>query len=941
MPFRSHEVRTRAERNKLADSLIASALAAGKAIELVVADQDLSAFRKLELLRHAPVGVSVRTHEQLIGDLWELYGNGTKLVSSKQRICLVRSIIDDVDLLDSRASAKLVTLVAGFVAEAAAPGLQPKEVLSPKESVLMELVSLYQSALEQRGLVEAAQVEQVIDCDELAGRTFIFEEPDPALVHQQRFMRRLGASAPVHVLHESWDGAVDAGEGAASGDELAALRSMLYSGRGSLAAQGKVGVGLALGAHVTGDLLVQVIGRCCAAGARYGDILCAFADAGDAYPQVTDALARAGIPFKLRFKMQLAHTPFGTALIELLQGADDDASYEALSSFLMSPFSGVDLDEARAVQAYWRARGGSTPEQRRADIMQGYTAGHATSAQVRDALQPMADLLAASDGAERVRLMFAHAHEAHLGVEELVDARAAAEVALDYFETVSGLGVRPSIEDLSVQKVTLERSFGDEQDAVELGAASGLVATSVPYIILMDLDSAHFPMAGQPDALEDLRAKLGLDTPDMTAARQRLVLADLVEAARKGFTFCRSCHDRDGQKSCQSALFDELLAVYRSKRDDELGLPVQAVPPALLPYVCSVSEDEVFFAQEGQGEGQAQDALPGLRVVRGALAGEGAHAALCRSARGDSREFSPTQLEDYHRCPYRWFTSRRIGCNPLDRSFDQSALGTLFHDTMQRFYSMLKEVGHERVLPGNLEEALDVASRAFDAQLTASRLEAKKGMFTAGASDELQIEELKGLVLDFVRRDAEFLPGFVPTYFEVGLTSKYGPLEYATVPVRGAVDRIDVDAQGNAVVIDYKLSGLGTGYGLPGKVEPDDISVHVQTDIYARLVEKSFAMRGIELKVIGSVYRSYAKNVLRGVYDASLRWGPVEGVSGKNDGLPRADLPESYGEYLDRVEAAISADVQRLADGDIAPAPRDKEVCTYCKAQAFCPKAVS
>ncbi len=125
-------------------------------------------------------------------------------------------------------------------------------------------------------------------------------------------------------------------------------------------------------------------------------------------------------------------------------------------------------------------------------------------------------------------------------------------------------------------------------------------------------------------------------------------------------------------------------------------------------------------------------------------------------------------------------------------------------------------------------------------------------------------------VFDLVRRDAAFLPGFIPTYFELELgRSSEQLLEYAGVPVRGKVDRVDVDAEGNAVIIDYKLSGLSAGYGFG---RDDELPQRIQTDIYATLVERHFAALGTPLHVVGSVYRSYAKNALRGVYARGIPW---------------------------------------------------------------------
>lgn len=67
---------------------------------------------------------------------------------------------------------------------------------------------------------------------------------------------------------------------------------------------------------------------------------------------------------------------------------------------------------------------------------------------------------------------------------------------------------------------------------------------------------------------------------------------------------------------------------------------------------------------------------------------------LTRDLKDKPLTFSPTALEDYYRCPYRWFACRRVGYNGMDVTFDAAAQGNLVHATMERFYRCLKQAGH-------------------------------------------------------------------------------------------------------------------------------------------------------------------------------------------------------------------------------------------------------
>lgn len=895
-------------------------------VELIVSDEAHATRRKLALARAASLGVSVQSYPHWLEGAWDLHGDGRRVVSASQRRILLRPLLRGAGLLDAEPSVGLVAEFASFVEQAVAPGLRACGELTASERKLMGAVALYEQELERAGFVEPAQIEALLPVELLASHAYVFERPPAPCVHERRFIERLGTWADVTVVEPALPEA-----GAAQAGELAALRARLFTGAGGLAAEGHVHVGEAAGAHATPGLLVQMIEGLVAAGAAYSDISVAFARPQDAYPHVHEALARAGIPFSTSFSVPLARTGLGSALCDLLSFAEhplEEDSYECLCSFLLSPYSGVFPDAARALQERWRARAGSTASERLADMRQGYNEGRATSAQVREQLQPALALMDAGN-AERVRLMFEHAREARLSVACLVDDRAAAEAALDYVGECDALGVQVDVGELSGVPVSLERSFGSGEDAVALVGAEEQRISSAAHVILADLDAARFPMARKQRTFDALAGKLGIGVEDDTAFQQRLMLVDVLESAQESFGFYRSCNNAEGDESCQSALWDELVAVYRSAREDGEGLAVQEIPAALGPYAVRTSESELFF-----GQGSPCASSP---VERGVLRRPEAVGLLASNSDGGQREFSPTQIEDYYRCPYRWFASRRVGYNTLDRSFDQSALGTLFHDAMARFYPLLQQEGHARVTPENLPQALEVADRAFEEQLHESLRRPQKGLFARTQQDRLQIADLKEKLLAFVERDAAFLPGFTPTWFEVRLGGN-GGLEYATVPVRGSVDRIDVDGQGNAVIIDYKLSSLAQGYGLERELDEHELNLHVQADIYASLVQRHFGLLGERLNVVGSVYRSYAVNALRGVYAKDIDWGGVENVMPLRDGLPRDGFSQGYGQYLERVEETMTACMGRLAAGDIAPDPIAPGVCPYCKALPFCPR---
>lgn len=899
----------------------------GATATLIVPSHVWGQQRKLQLRHLVPTGVDVVTHRQFVAQLWDVHGDGSTIVEPTARKVLLRPLVTQVGLFDALPSPGFVTQLGAFVEEAISPGLHPNAPLSISESKLMELVSLYEAKLEHEGLVELAQAEYLLAQDGVCrGTQLVFEAPDLHSAHMRHFIVALEASAVVSVIQQH----LVIGAGALpKDDELLALRQRLFTGKGGVQARGHVRVGEAHGAHVASDVVAGLVrGMHEKNDVEYADMLVCCASTADAYPRLHDTFARAGIPFATQFVVPCARTGLGAAFsaLELVAQAGDDAPFEPFVDVLCSPYAGIPTQDARALQMRWREQAGSTTAGRMRDLREGFAQGNANAAITSERFKPLVQLIDASRS-ERVRLLFEHARAVHLDADALIDDCAAAEALLDYLELCERFICRPDADEMANLPVTLNRSYGNPSEALRIIEPDALGPIRAGGIILCDLDALHYPMASQGGPFDALMRKLDIERADTLARDQRIMLLNTIESCESCLAFTRTTHDASGDESCPSALFEELVAAYRSPEEDEAGLSVQAVPQALRPWLLSLNEADVFFADE--------DCCNDLSVTRGSVAAA-AFDDLMHDLKGRALVFSPTAFEDYYRCPYRWFACRRVGYNGMDVTFDAAAQGNLVHAVMERFYRCLKQAGHDRVTEQNVDEALAIANEAFDRQVEDDQSRERRGLYLRTEYDSCACEELRRHVFDLVRRDATFLPGFIPTYFELELgRSSEQPLEYAGVPVRGKVDRIDVDAEGNAVIIDYKLSGLSAGYGFG---YDDELPQRIQTDIYATLVERHFAALGTPLHVVGSVYRSYAKNALRGVYERGIPWGDTEQLREDLDALPRAGSGEEYDAYLARVEDMVASCMERLRVGDIAPSPLSSDVCEYCKAASFCPK---
>ena len=885
-------------------------------VDVLVASSDVEVLLKKKLAKEGAIGIGVSTLEHWLDSQWELWGDGSRLVSRQQRQLLLRPALAKLAQLDP--SSAYIESFASFVQDALALGARPQDE---------QMVCTLEDYLERLG--KAGLTDPFAVLDELAsanaGKAIVFAGLDMTVARVAQLAKKLAATAELTVLQRCLPlGNLD-DDGTLADGELACMRSTLFSGKEGLVPTGGFKAVEVLGIHAENAAVVSLVKDAIDSGVDAGDIVVAFPSLAQLPASLPQALALAGIPVECRLSSTVRQTAFGSALLQLealLGDADDGFANSA--AFASSDYSGIDEQTARGLCATWRTQAGSTHEARLADLTRGFK-GRVSSKIWVGKLERVRALLEQPALAGRISLMFDNACALAFDEERLADDAAVAHAVLDYLDTCEGLGMEPSLLDIAELSVALFRSSEGEESRVRIVPAAALSALeSVSYVVFARLDKGSYPMAVPPGPFERYLDEMGFAARPATALNARVLLLDALERSSKGFACYRLATDAEGSDSCQSALWDELMTAYRSEADADV--PVHALPSSLMEagYGMRLAEADVFT-------GTVAEEAARFDVSRGSV-DSAASGLLFPDFENYNETFSPTAIEDYYRCPYRWFICRRVGANPIDKPFDQIAKGNLAHAVFERFYLDLREEGIERVTEDNLALCLEIANRSFDWQL-AHEIERHR-LNLMSARDYQEVGVVRTQVLDLVRRDACFLPGFTPTYLELKLEDAQGaPLMYAGVAVRGKVDRIDVDEQGRAVVIDYKLSGLGSGYGLP---KEEGLPTRIQTDIYATLVQRCLREQAAELTVVGSVYRSYAKNMLRGVYAEGIDWGSAEIVRSSNDALPGGAHLESYPEYLERVESTVEGLMRKMREGDIAPRPLCDDACEHCLAAGFC-----
>ena len=167
--------------------------------------------------------------------------------------------------------------------------------------------------------------------------------------------------------------------------------------------------------------------------------------------------------------------------------------------------------------------------------------------------------------------------------------------------------------------------------------------------------------------------------------------------------------------------------------------------------------------------------------------------------------WSPSSLENYLGCPYRFFVGKVLRLEPRVEpveGLDARQLGSIYHEILETLYDSVPAV--DRNDPQKLLNALPgVAGPILD------RAPSRQGFRETAWWQETR-KEIELNVARSVQALASIAGRFVPLHFEArffddqSLEVRYGQDSFR---LHGVVDRVDQDPAGRLRVIDYKTAG--------------------------------------------------------------------------------------------------------------------------------------
>ena len=299
---------------------------------------------------------------------------------------------------------------------------------------------------------------------------------------------------------------------------------------------------------------------------------------------------------------------------------------------------------------------------------------------------------------------------------------------------------------------------------------------------------------------------------------------------------------------------------------------------------------------------------------------------------------SPTAIESYAGCPYKFFVTNALKVRERERGVASAdVIGTLMHEVFDRYVKNI-----DKVTDKNSSDALvdSLAEEVLNGE--------KFPDFSNDASEKYKVKEGIRQCREFCYKNylwlknSDFSPKQDDLEVKFGEGCKYDAVKLldGKIKISGKIDRVDT-TDDYFRVIDYKS----------GKADISEsglyVGVKLQLYLYALAVANSSnkSLAGAYYMPLSDDYSSTEKDnsltlgrslldeqvlkMLDQTFDAETKSGFIGGD--KKELLEKENI-NKYLEYAKKISEKLAG---YMEDGFIAPSPYDK-TCTYCEFKSMC-----
>ncbi len=883
-------------------------------------------------------GIDFTTPLDFAGEVWDLFGDGRNMVSPLVRTLLIFDMLEDHGFARSVGTARLL---ASFVRQSLGrieADAIPKDDLTASERALIDLVHTYREKLNSAGLCEEADL---LDAVRTFGHHWDLSFGAECLLDG------MGKDAFASVLDKRETRADDVD---IPPDEPT-LRYLLPQGP------------LAIDAMIV-DEVVEAIDD------GFESIAVCVSDPLESSVNMS-AYVGTRAEYFAQVKLPLTETVLGKACFAasaLLQ--EGTADWQAvLFDFALNPYAAIKSFTYEDIYGDKTPWAGQQTMLRAADVVQVFSSDRtlrredALAFLVRvsvpfrclkglmqgngcDAKAFIEDAKAviAQQFPERERLIeFAALGKLSDLIDELWCLERPEDVALFFPEiSVSVSWCESDAEPASAVSDTSGPRAKSHVVFVALDSLDDLSPASFDEVIIGDVSDTAFNAKQSDAALGHLLERFGMtDTVD-ALTRTRFCFFCGARSARRRLVCCLPLRNAEKKTSYPSFCFEELV-------DERSGGTCAAAQ--LYDHETLMREAQLDIRSRGESEltrmvGQKFAAVSETKILpmyaRGHLY-ESAVTDHLRRTPGEAGKYilSPSAMEAYVSCPYRWFIERVVKLEDVVEGFGALERGSFAHRVFEVLYRSFAEFDSSAGLAETdiaqvRERFEEVFDRVLAEQTDKRPLDARYIPLTKSewAATMRLKEDLWNCVLSLRSLPKEFSVMFT----EADLASDEDHLvDYAGYALTGRIDRVDSDGSGTYYVLDYK--GSVTGYDAGGAARASDacdddsteeesasdLPRHVQALVYAQALKRG--LLAAQAHCIGALYVRYMQSSTSRSFAGS--------VASDVPALTELVSAHSYvhgdfDRYLDDIEEKLACRLYPLSQSRIDIEPVDEHACAFC-----------
>lgn len=533
----------------------------------------------------------------------------------------------------------------------------------------------------------------------------------------------------------------------------------------------------------------------------------------------------------------------------------------------------------------------------------------------------------------------------------------------------------------------------DEIGRVRVLSPSTARAVKVPYVFILGLVQGTFPAAvtettGWEDTELDQLAKAGVDTAPVVSRleEEMLLFYQLVTRASRRVVLCYPGADKKGEPILTSPFVHEVELAFGGPGVIPRFEPKDLTPIPRSPQPMSQAQWRILAIDRARRgdfallrclHAAAPDSPAVHNILHGLLLREkrdrfGVFSEFegmigRKSLRGEldrvfswDRPYSPTELENYVACPFRYLIRDRLRIEPVTElvvATDFLRRGQRFHEAICRFHKLLQAQLNDKAGLADLEQiSADVTKEMWDQSFDPPPGADAAPLDRAAYELDRQLwQQLREVYFqqwrnydDFCRK--QFGGVLAPLHFEVWIgntSATFGGKDqakgFAQLPLEnkrkllltGRVDRIDVGTIGSQkvyAVVDYKLSRSSP-------VPNNDWKENIQQGLGLQLALYLFAVKGHELLDQSSLplLAGYWLLNEKGLAQRHLLWAGEIHASGRGKSPMEVSVLSEWQEIVNTIlPRTCLAIVRAMRKGAFPPAPRSADECDNCPVRTIC-----